>query len=206
MLKPVSDNLLELHLNVLKEIFKGSSFSEIQTKFADQFSELNYIEIAKKSNVLTFDENNVLIGAYPVSPFKTPFKVTIDSIGTSYCMCAIDALGIAYTFNRKTSIEAVDKTTGSAISITVDPQTEEVVSEKQYYVTYKDPDKVCGSIAQDQCPVINFYSDKQSIAQDKDLIIFTFAEAVKHAKNIFDQEAFKKSFLEGFKAIKKEDL
>lgn len=205
MVKPVSDNLLELHLNVLKEIFKGNSFSEIETKFADQFSELNYIELAKKANVLTFDENNVLIGAYPVSPFKTPFKVTIDTIGTSYCMCAIDSLGIAYTFDKKTSIEAVDKSTGSAITITVDPQTEEVVSEKQYFVTYKDPDKVC-NIAQDQCPVINFYSDKQSISVDKDLIILTFDEAVKHAKNIFDQEAFKKSFLEGFKAIKKEDL
>ena len=120
-------------------------------------------------------------------------------------MCAIDSLGIAYTFNKKTSIEAVDKSTGSTITITVDPQTEKVTSEKQYYVTYKDPDKVC-NIAQDQCPVINFYSDKQSISVDKDLIIFTFDEAVKHAKNIFDQEAFKKSFLEGFKAIKKEDL
>ena len=70
---------------------------------------------------------------------------------------------------------------------------------------YKDPDKVC-NIAQDQCPVINFYSDKSSIKDDKDLIVFNFEEALKHAKNIFDQKAFKKSFLEGFKAIKKEDL
>ena len=205
MLKTVTNNLLELHINVLKEIFKGSSFSEIQSKFTNQFSELNYLSIAKKNNLLTFDKNDVLIGAYPVSPFKTSFEVTIENIGTSYCMCAIDSLGIGYTFREKTTINTVDKSTGKHIQITVDPSTDEVLSEEPYFVTYKDPDKVC-NIAQDQCPVINFYSDKKSIPNDKDLIIFSFNEAIKHSKNIFNPEAFKKSFQEGFKAIAKEDL
>lgn len=199
------DELLDFHLLVLKDIFHGLSISEIEQKYPDKMVKLNYLSIAKANNLLTFDDSNNLIGAYPVSPLKTSFEVAIDNIGTSYCMCAIDALGIAYTFNEKTTIRSKDKSTGEKIEITVDPISEKIVSDKQYYVTYKDPSKVC-NIAQDQCPVINFYSERGSIPNDNDLIIFDFNQAIKHAKSIFSQKAFKKSLLEGFKAIPKENL
>ena len=207
MAQLLADSLLEFHLTVLREIFGGSSYQDIKEKFSDKFNDLNYEEIAVSNNLLTFDNDGVLIGAYPVSPSKTPFKVTIDSIGTSYCMCAIDALGIPYTFNKKTTINAQDKSTNRDVTIEIDPITEKVKKDfsGDLFVTYKDPDKVC-NIAQDQCPVINFYSDKQSIPIDKDLIIFSFNEALAHAKNIFSQDAIKKNFFNGFKAIAKEDL
>ena len=188
------EDLLNLHLQVLKDIFRGLSFSEIEKKYADRMHNSDYLAIAKAHNLLTFDDNNNLIGAYPVSPTKTSFEVTIDNIGTNYCMCAIDALGIAYTFNEKATIHSQDKSTGDKIVITVDPLKDTVLSEKNYFVTYKNPDKVC-NIAQDQCPVINFYSKKESIPNDKDLIIFNFNDAKTHSKNIFSQDAFKKSFL-----------
>ena len=199
------DERLNFHLIVLKEIFNGLSFSEIEQKYLAKIQETNYVVIAKKNNLLTFDNDGKLIGAYPVSPLKTSFQVTIENIGTGYCMCAIDSLGIGYTFGEITRISTIDKSTGKNIQITVNPSNDEVISERPYFVTYKDPDKVC-NIAQDQCPVINFYSDKKSIPNDNDLIIFTFNEAIKHSKNIFSREAFKKSFQEGFKAIAKEDL
>lgn len=199
------DDLLDLHLQVLKDIFRGLPFSEIEQKYANRMQRSDYLAIAKANNLLTFDTKNNLIGAYPVSPDKTSFEVTIDNIGTNYCMCAIDALGIAYTFNEKATIHSQDKSTGEKIVITVDPIKNTVVSDKNYFVTYKDPDKVC-NIAQDQCPVINFYSKRESIPNDKDLIVFNFDEAKAHSKNIFSQNAFKKSILEGFKAIAKEDL
>lgn len=201
----ILEELLDFHLVVLKDIFHGLSFSEIEQKYTDIITKLDYLTIAKANNLLTFDDNNELIGAYPVSPLKTSFEVTIDNIGTSYCMCAIDSLGIAYTFNEKTTIRSKDKSTGDAIEITVDPISDDVHSSKKYYVTYKDPNKVC-NIAQDQCPVINFYSKRESIPNDNDLIVFDFDQATKHAKEIFSQEAFKKSLLEGFKAIPKENL
>ena len=201
-----ADDLLDLHLLVLREIFNGLSYSNIKKKYSGRFTELNYEEIATTNNLLTFD-NNVLIGAYPVSPFKTPFKVSIDTIGSSYCMCAIDALGIPYTFGQKTVIDAQDMSTGTEIKIIIDPKAGSVHKDfqKDLFVTYKDPEKVC-NIAQDQCPVINFYSDRKSIPADKDLIIFNFEEALQHAKNIFSQDAIKNSFFNGFKAIAKEDL
>lgn len=199
------DDLIDLHFSVLKEIFKGSSFFDIQRHYSDEMRKLDYMNLAKNNNLLTFDDDNNLIGAYPVSPLKTSFKVSVEGIGECYCMCAIDALGIAYTFGKKTTIESKDSSTGQKIVITVDPETDSVqTAGTEYFVSYRDPDKV-RNIALDQCPVINFYSDKNSVKDDT-LVIFTFQEAIKHAKDIFSPEAFKKSFLEGFKAIPKENL
>ena len=205
MFQSTINELFEFHLLVLRELFNGLSFSEIEQKYHDQMTALNYLSIAKENNLLTFDEQNNLIGAYPVSPLKTCFKVSNDNIGEGYCMCAIDALGIAYTFGEKTVITAKDKTTNANISLTVDPNSDKVTTQKNYYVTYKDPDKV-QNIARDQCPVINFYSDRESIKLGSDFVIFSFDEAVNHAKHIFSPEAIKKSLSTGFKAIAKEDL
>ena len=77
-------------------------------------------------------------------------------------------------------------------------------SNKEFFVSYKDPDLVI-NIALDQCPVINFYLEKNSV-NDPDLIIFKFEDARKHAKSIFSLEGFKKSMSSGFKAIEKQNL
>ena len=55
------DNLVELHFLVLKEIFKGASFNEINNKYSNKMKELDYIAIAKVNNLLSFDEKNNLI-------------------------------------------------------------------------------------------------------------------------------------------------
>lgn len=204
MINSLVDDLVELHFLVLKQIFKEKKFSAIEQLYSAKMKELNYITLAKANNLLTFDENGSLIGAYPVSPLKTNFKVTVDGIGSSYCMCAVDSLGIAYTFGKKTTIESKDSTTNQPIVITVDPVHDKIETNVDYFVTYKEPDEV-QNIALDQCPVINFYSDKNSV-KDKSLIVFTFSEAVKHAKDIFSPEAFKKSFSDGFDSILNEKL
>jgi hypothetical protein len=199
--------LFDFHLLVLKEIFLGKQFSEIKNEYSKQIAKLDYINISRKHNLLTFDENieNKLLGAYPVSPIKTSFKVEIEGLGIGYCMCAIDALGIAYTFNAKTKITSIDKSTNKELKIIMNPFTEQIESETAYYVTYKDPDKV-KNIAQDQCPIINFYSDKKTITNTEDLVIFSFNDAVQHAKRIFNPESLKNSFFGEFKAIRKEDI
>lgn len=205
MLQSTIDELFELHIQILKDLFKGFTFQQVQKKYNTQITELDYLSIAKEHNLLTFDEKDNLIGAYPVSPLKTSFKVSIENIGTGYCMCAIDALGIAYTFGEKTIIEAKDKSTNNTVTLTVNPISNKVTTDHQYFVTYKDPDKV-QNIARDQCPVINFYSTKKSIKLGDDFVIFSFNEALKHAKDIFTPDALKESLSTSFKAISKENL
>ena len=120
-------------------------------------------------------------------------------------MCAIYALCIAYTFMEKTTV--ISKTNddkAQEVLISIDPRTDTIESNKDFYVSYKDPDLV-NNIALDQCPVINFYSQKNSVT-DPDLIIFNFEEAKKHSKAIFSLEAFKKNMETGFKAIQKNKL
>ena len=57
----------------------------------------------------------------PNFPVETNYKVTVDGIETGYSMCAVDALGVAYTFNAKTTIYSIDRSTNRSIEIIIDP-------------------------------------------------------------------------------------
>ena len=192
------DQIFELHISILKDILLLKDINSILKRFSSEINRLNYLDIAKTNNLLTFDEHNHLLGAYPVSPIKSNFKVEIESIGQGYTMCAIDALGIAYTFNKNVHIQATDLSTGELIEIDVDPVKDSVLSNTEFFVAYKDPSKV-SVIATQQCPVIQFYSDRNSAPQnDLTIKLLSFQEACEHAKKIFSQESIKKSIKSGF--------
>ena len=198
------DKILNLHILVLKDLLNSVTFQEIKRKYSSEIADTNYLTVAKKNNLLVIDENENLIAAFPVSPFKTNFAVNIENIGFGYAMCAIDALGIAYTFQEKTTITSITTDTKEEVSIEIDPNKDVIDSNNEFFVTYKDPDLV-NNIAIDQCPVINFYSEEKSVI-DSDLIIFSFKQALQHAKDMFSIEAFKKNIKGGFKAIEKKNL
>jgi hypothetical protein len=123
------DDLFELHLKVLSKILTGTPFSKIRKECAKDFKKLDYEDfITNKANRLSFDKDGNLIGAYPVSPIPTDFKITISDVYQGYAMCALDALGIAYTFMLKTVIETKNHATGIPISITVDPLKDKVIN------------------------------------------------------------------------------
>lgn len=199
------EKFLSTHFTVLELLLSGLSFPEIMDKLSAEFEELNYVKRAKQINFLTMDQKNNLLAAYPVSPFKTNFKVKIDNIGFGYAMCAIDALGIGYTFMEKTTIfSKTNDEDPEDVLITIDPITDAIEYNKEFFVSYKNPELV-QNIALDQCPVINFYSKKDSVC-NPDLIVFNFEDARNHAKLIFSIEAFKKNMRSGFKAIEGKNL
>ncbi|MHA2170812.1 MAG: organomercurial lyase [Candidatus Kariarchaeaceae archaeon] len=189
--KHVKNDLLALHLIVLKELLNGKDFDAIRKRYKVRFQELNYLKQATGS-LLTFDKGK-LIAAYPVSPNKSNYRVTIEDIGTGYAMCAIDALGIAYTFMKNTSIKSTLADTGESFTFEVNPFLEQQ-TEQNLYVTYKKYNQSCTNVALEICPSINIYKSKNSIPKDENLMVIDFETALRYSKERFSQEAIMQCF------------
>jgi hypothetical protein len=189
------DEVFTLHLQVLQYLLNEKPFGWIKKALKVLFEQKNYLEIVTKSRLLSFDRENNLIGAYPISPFKTPYKVKVEEIGSGYAMCAIDALGVAYTFNKKTIIDTSDYSTKTPIQITIDPALR-VQKEMNVVVSY-DPKPFAKEIrasvvsATTLCPTINFYSAQETSQKVKDFSYLSFEQALLSAKKEFSPEALK---------------
>lgn len=184
----LSSKILELHIRVLKDILIKIPFNQILQSYEKEIAEIKYLEIIKNSGHLCFDSNNQLIGAYPVSPYQTDFLVDVEGIGQGHSMCAIDSLGLAYTFMAKTAIYAIDKSTEEPIKIYIDPNSDsQLVSD--IHISYKEnPTDIHGdySAAKIQCPTINFYSSVNDIPTD--LQIWDFQKALNYSKIRFGKQ------------------
>ncbi len=180
-----ANDIFDLHIQILRDILIKKPLEIIKEEYQKEIKDTNYFEVIKKSGHLCFNDQDELIGAYPVSPIKTDYLVKLESAGEGNSMCAIDALGLAYTFLEKTIIKSKDKSTGNDIEIVIDPFSENQEIH-DLYVTYQDtPEELQGSntAAQVQCPTINFYSSKKDIPQN--LQIWTFSKALEYSQMRF---------------------
>lgn len=166
-------------------LFLGFDLKFLKSKYNKEMEKFNYLDL----KLLIFDGDQ-LIGAPPVSPTKTRFKVNIDDIGSGYALCAVDALGIAYIFEKSVTIEAENSTNGLEIELEVDLMTDTVKSDQDYFVTFKDPSLVNNTI-KELCPLVKFYSDKSTI-HDPSLNMLTIKEALLLAKSFYNHDSFKK--------------
>ncbi len=187
--------LFSLHLEILKRLLQGKSFKWIQNEYYDILSQTDYLDIMIKSGNLSFNSKDELIGAYPISPIPTNQRIEVVGIGSGYAMCAIDALGVAYTFGAKTIIDSQVLDTKSPIRIIIDPSLETqtpldiVITYKQLILSQKSED----APAVVQCPVINFYSNPEAVPKSDPLLeILTFEEAVTYAADRFSPKGIKK--------------
>ena len=187
--------LFSLHLEILKLLLQGKSFKWIQNEYYDILSQTDYLDIMIKSGNLSFNSKDELIGAYPISPIPTNHRIEVEGIGSGYAMCAIDALGVAYTFGAKTIIDSQVLDTKSPIRIIIDPSLETqtqldiVITYKQLTLSQKSED----APAVVQCPVINFYSNPEVVPKSDPLLeILTFEEAVTYAADRFCPKGIKK--------------
>lgn len=196
-----TEELFVIHLKVLKHVLNGELFERIRKAFNENFKKTDYLNIMKRSDSLSFNAKGTLIGAYPISPVASPFKIDVEGIGIGYAMCAIDALGVAYTFGARTSIETRDPATSEPIRIVIDPNLEKQI-QYDFYVSYTKPpsDLKKGSCAEVQCPKISFYYSCSSIPSDLSEI-FTFEKALDHAKKRFNPNGMKNNFKSVITAI-----
>ncbi|MCE7733955.1 MAG: hypothetical protein GPJ54_03695 [Candidatus Heimdallarchaeota archaeon] len=181
----LSNEILDFHIKILERIFLQEPFDQIRKNNLKKLTELNYLAIIKKSGHLSFNDENKLIGAYPVSPSHTDYKINLEGIGIGYSMCAIDALGLPYTFKKKATITTFDKSTGDEISIEIDPKLE-LQKIHNLFVSYQNTPKDLqgnNSAANIQCPTIHFYSDKNDILET--LQVWGYEKAIDYSKMRF---------------------
>ncbi|MFW9870358.1 MAG: organomercurial lyase [Candidatus Thorarchaeota archaeon] len=195
----VVSDFLDLHLKVLGYVLKGMTFDEIQVKFSRLFKQLNYVEVAHFSSLLSFDDDGILRGAYPFSPFETDHRITVEGIGSGYAMCAIDSLGVAGLFGARTVIQSKDALTRALIEITVDPVGNDSDPYSNIFVIApngipaKGEDEMYDS-AVDSCPFVGFLIDAESIPEEmtSSVTVIPLDQAIDYAKTIFSWSAFAK--------------
>ncbi len=191
------DDLFNLHLQVLQYLINKKPFTWIKEILKELFVQKNYLEVAINSRLLSFDVDNNLIGAYPISPFKTAYQVKVEGIGSGYAMCAIDALGVAYLFKKKTIIDTIDYSTQTPLQIAIDPtlqnqkQIDILVSYDPKPFTKENRANVVSATT--ICPTINFYSSQNNPLKgnDENVSYLTFEQALLSAKKEFSPEALK---------------
>lgn len=80
---------------------------------------LKYIDILKKDNSFIADEEGNINFVYPVSALETNHVVTLQDGRSFFAMCAIDALGAAFTFRQDTVINSTCSNTGKDIKVKI---------------------------------------------------------------------------------------
>lgn len=78
------------------------------------------IESLIKNNGLVINENDEVIFAYPVSALPTNHIVTMEDGRTFSAMCAIDAMGTAFTFNQNVRINSKCSNTGEEVCVVIE--------------------------------------------------------------------------------------
>ncbi|MCH8906094.1 MAG: hypothetical protein IH840_03310 [Candidatus Heimdallarchaeota archaeon] len=187
------DKYFDLHIKVLRNLARGKPYQKIKGELLDEFESLNYEQFGTDFSLLSFDQENKLRGAFPLSPKQTDYLLEVQGLGTSYAMCAIDALGAAYTFKAKTTIHSRDHISGSPIKIVIDPHQTDYSQYKDYVISMpKSPvsakKEESWDAAIDLCPLIGFFENEKSIPKNQlDIVdILPFEVALKYGKTIFD--------------------
>ena len=90
------------------------------------------VETLRAKNALAIEEDGTVSSIYPVSAKPSHHLVTLADGRTVYCMCAIDALGCAFTFDQDIVITSSCSNSGVAIRIAVkDKQIESVLPSRE---------------------------------------------------------------------------
>ncbi len=112
------------------------ALSDIKLSTAGEFTGIMET-LASRDGLVADEEQNVNF-IYPVSALITNHKVTLAD-GRSFCaMCAIDAIGAAFTFHQDTEVRSACSVCGEEVYVKM--QGEKVVEhypEKLHALTFK---------------------------------------------------------------------
>lgn len=196
-------SITRLHIQVLKELVLGKNINEIFNNFSREMEYLDYKNfIINKAHRLTF-KNNELIGAYPISVKKSNFLVEIEKLGSCYAMCALDAIGIAFTFNKPIQITTKDFSSGNELFIKLNPEKDVmnipfIITYNKEYNSIKELVDTNAQLAIDACPTILFYSVEDEKIKNKSNYL-EFSDAIETARDIFSPDGFERHFRETLK-------
>lgn len=83
----------------------------------EEYKEITDCLLEKDGMVV--DEKGKVNFIYPVSALKTNHQVTLDDGRQFSAMCAIDAIGAAFTFHKDTEVNSVSAVSGEPIYIRI---------------------------------------------------------------------------------------
>lgn len=79
----------------------------------------NSLKILKEKNGFVADEDGNVNFVYPVSALETNHKVTLSDGRKFSAMCAIDAMGAAFTFHEDVVVESMCSNTGNSVRVEI---------------------------------------------------------------------------------------
>lgn len=178
----ITDAENQLRHQILQQILAGQTVAETPAiqKLADQ-------------NILFCEEQRVK-AIYPVSAVETDKQVQLKGL-EGYAMCALDAIGFAYTFGTTVEVHTRLWDTQEELVLRVSPGKLEIVRGPSFYVLYPDL-RNCNHWSSHCCLHMHYFSsveamkayiDEQDIG-DADIIALDPEQALTMSSWIFGEK------------------
>lgn len=131
--KKFTDRQNELRLYIIEFTVNNGRAFHIENDKKEALERLHMTEAEYRGIVdcliaedgMVADEKGKVDFIYPVSALKTNHQVTLSDGRKFSAMCAIDAIGAAFTFHQDTEVHSVSAVSGESIYIRI--KNEEVV-------------------------------------------------------------------------------
>lgn len=91
------------------------------------------VEVLKSKDGMVADKVGRINFIYPVSALKTNHHVTLADGRSFYAMCAIDAIGAAFTFHQDVEVNSVSAVSGEPIYVKIADGKVEDYSPKEIH-------------------------------------------------------------------------
>lgn len=151
------------------------------------------LENLKENNGFVLNDNNEAIFVYPVSALPTNHLVTLEDGRKFNAMCAIDAMGTAFTFNQNIEVKSKCSNTNREISVEIVDGEIKNYSPSDLHVLhvdlnkYTDWGKNCWNIMNFFCTEKDFdvWVDKMKLS-DIDIFKLHVTDAVYVSKELFE--------------------
>ena len=125
--KKFTDRQNELRLYILEFTVNSGRAYHIEKDKAEALEQLNmseeeYREITDcliGKDGMAADETGKVNFIYPVSALKTNHQVTLEDGRQFSAMCAIDAIGAAFTFHQDTEVHSVSAVSGEPVYVRI---------------------------------------------------------------------------------------
>jgi hypothetical protein len=134
------ERLLRLHLldRIIEKGGPVSISSLIRSAAPLQIETDSLIHSMMDKRIIVADEAGTINFAYPVSALPTNHKVALKDGRGFYAMCAVDAMGAAFTFKQDIGVDSICADCGQKISIAIEDEEIAELSPKSAHVLHVD--------------------------------------------------------------------
>ena len=125
-----------LRLSLLKQIISAGAPIDLPATSEDHAAKLCSGLVEKK--LLVLDAQQKVQFAYPVSALPTPHRVRLADGRSLYAMCAIDAMGTAFTFEQDVTIHSSCSHCSESIQLSLRDGQIETLQPMETHVIHVD--------------------------------------------------------------------